>query len=402
MSSDEADENMEIVFIKEELDETFNEDWTQEVEKAPNLLNGDPLFPDGEKRLDKTQISRKNKRSDRSLPSCTDNEGNCCAANITDENSPGILCFYCDFKCPDQRELTEHERTHALNSKMASFQCHACEARFINMDDMKLHAKLRHTVKCYPCKICGEVFRRVDRLRKHMSGSHVGVRPYPCTECDLKFSSSSGLNKHAKLHQGKQYSCDVCDAKFAYPSKLRTHILIHTGEKPFACELCEQKFTQKIGLKNHMTSHTGDKPFACDQCEMKFYNSYKLKLHAKTHSFDQPHVCGMCNTRFKHVSSLRGHMRTVHSDAKPFKCEECGACFARKSVLKVHIITHTGEKRFECDQCEAKYGDYTSLKRHRMSIHEGVKPYLCAKCGAGFMRDRELQKHVKHKHSENN
>jgi uncharacterized Zn-finger protein len=46
--------------------------------------------------------------------------------------------------------------------------------------------------------------------------THTGVKPYNCTHCGLKFTSSGNLKTHLKLHAGtREFQCHLCDK--AYP-----------------------------------------------------------------------------------------------------------------------------------------------------------------------------------------
>ena len=40
---------------------------------------------------------------------------------------------------------------------------------------------------------------------------------------------------------------------------------------------------------------------------------------------------------------------SIHSDEKPFECEECGKSFANKAYLDKHKRYHKGDKPFKCE-----------------------------------------------------
>ena len=121
--------------------------------------------------------------------------------------------------------------------------------------------------------------------------SHNREKPYSCSHCDYKCSTSGALKTHERIHTGaKPFSCSHCDYKCAQLCHLEKHERIHTGAKPFTCSQCDYKCSDPSALKKHKRTHTGVKPFSCSFCDKKFIEKSNMKIHERIHTW----FCFLC------------------------------------------------------------------------------------------------------------
>ncbi|XP_075913311.1 uncharacterized protein LOC116937801 [Petromyzon marinus] len=161
------------------------------------------------------------------------------------------------------------------------------------------------------------------------------------------------------------------------------------------CPACNRQFICRSSLEHHVQrrhpTKPSDKSHQCDQCPYSTDRKSSLKIHQRTHTGEKPFKCTVCEKAFAHLRHLHRHQRT-HTGEKPFKCTVCEKAFADPSSLHRHQRTHTGEKPFKCTVCEKAFALLSTLHRHQRT-HTGEKPFKCTVCEKAFTQLSNLHRH---------
>lgn len=121
-----------------------------------------------------------------------------------------------------------------------------------------------------------------------MQKFYIGERPYKCDQCGVTYAHRNTFRKHIKsVHEGvRPHVCTICDKRFTMKAQLNDHLVIHTGEKAFVCDRCGKRFNRKNVLRMHKQRvHKQQTPsHACQICDKRFFNPSMLKKHLITHT----------------------------------------------------------------------------------------------------------------------
>ncbi|XP_051041223.1 transcriptional repressor CTCFL [Phodopus roborovskii] len=309
-----------------------------------------------------------------------------------------------DQALPQQSSAPNAETTtppRGAKGKTRTFQCDACPFTSSKFSTFTRHVKIHSDERPHLCHLCLKAFRTVTLLRNHVN-THTGTRPHKCGDCDMAFVTSGELVRHRRYkhtHE-KPFKCSICKYASVEASKLKRHIRSHTGERPFQCCQCTYASKDTYKLKRHMRTHSGEKPYECPTCHARFTQSGTMKIHvAQKHGENVPkHECPHCATTIARKSDLRVHLRNLHSHSpEEIKCRYCPAGFHERYALIQHQRTHKNEKKFKCKQCDYACKQERCLKAH-LRTHTGEKPFLCLDCSKHFRQKQLLTVHLRKYH----
>lgn len=202
----------------------------------------------------------------------------------------------------------------------------------INHDNMTLEMlKSNGVFECFDCK---KKISSLDTLREH-NYIHLYKPPYICPDCQKHCNRASTLHRHLKQHEvptGPEIRPYRRGAKKPRGKKLFPSL---------ECPICSRVLSTIANLNNHIALHSRV-TFDCKSCDAKFQSTKELNEHSKAeHTNEWRRLCSECGTSFRNNFDLRKHS-SVHTGARPFKCEYCERCFSRRDILRDHERRHTG------------------------------------------------------------
>ena len=166
----------------------------------------------------------------------------------------------------------------------------------------------------YKCINCVSSYDSVASLNSHFKNSHP---PLQCKICKKFLNTPSTLTRHMFIHRELRYKCDHCPKKFAFKSDRDTHHISHRKIKTFMCNSakCGKTFFFEGDLTKHVKTHREIK-WRCKYCKYWSNDERNLKAHQRLHSNLKPYLCENCLQLFKYNEQLKRHR------AKPGECEK--------------------------------------------------------------------------------
>lgn len=235
-----------------------------------------------------------------------------------------------------------------------------------------------------------------------------------CESCLKVFPRKCDLTRHQRVHRNQQcnrFICSFCGKIFMYKTCLEQHQRTHTNERPFACDVCGLRFKEKSSMKCHAARiHHSTPELKCTVCNKAFWNNFELNVHNRIHTNERPYLCEECGKTFSMRRAMNKHIITVHGKDvklrcpvnKLIKCPVCEKTFRWKYELTKHEVVHTKERPFACGICGMRFTQSSSMRSHIRSFHDedgSLNPHpeprpQCDMCGKVFVKKSELARHL--------
>ncbi|GFW53028.1 zinc finger protein 184 [Trichonephila clavipes] len=211
------------------------------------------------------------------------------------------------------------------------------------------------------------------------------------TDIEVEYCTENLNEIYCVQNSEEAFSIRNCDRRYCI--EISEEIYDPHSVKISAIKSQAKQFTDKELELQKLNYFFPNGYHVCDVCSRTFRKKSNLKRHYRSHTGDNPHVCDICYARYPTHSRLKEHM-TSHSGERPFVCDLCNKSFARPSNLTRHLRTHTGEKTYKCDQCNSSFIEATRLREHYLT-HTGEKKYACDLCNKRFLKKYNLKRHYR-------
>eukprot|EP00092_Neocalanus_flemingeri_P035463 GFUD01038590.1.p1 GENE.GFUD01038590.1~~GFUD01038590.1.p1 ORF type:complete len:519 (+),score=84.88 GFUD01038590.1:64-1620(+) len=250
------------------------------------------------------------------------------------------------------------------------------------------------------CDICKQKFNATKCLLNHLSKVHNML--LKCKHCPDQFVNYEKLTIHKQeIHKSLlKYQCNKCERGYQIKSAFEEHTLECGINREYYCQKCGNKFTSKKNLYDHNSKVHAEGSFECRECGKYFTNKvYLIRHHKYAHLNSDRCSCHICGKTLANRKLLDRHIKSVHEKLKEYKCQHCEYESGDPSLLKSHIDSAHLGITYECDKCKSTFTSKTGLYNHSRSVHSNVRPYICQECGEAFKRKKVLDIHIDNKHS---
>ncbi|XP_054454968.1 histone-lysine N-methyltransferase PRDM9-like [Anoplopoma fimbria] len=308
---------------------------------------------------------------------------------------------------------------------------------------MKLNATESNTTatsQIFLCSHCQLSFTTESFLQRHTEHFHMqpegvcttmaAAEPVeaenPSSDADSALPAASLLVFSVDPAESK--TCGDCGKTFKHVPHLRRHKLcVHSNKRPYCCPQCRRTFSQASGLIRHQLVHRKhavikDTDIVPNQNQIS-ETKESLTLRSELFNAADPAVTEETkvadeseNTQEAMDVTETENIPAGEAETSQFSCSDCGSSFTNEATLRKHKASvHERLRPYVCTVCQKCFGQYNDLTRHLQHHQKQSKrgkkvdeapeesttmPFSCAECSLSFPSVDDLQQHITEHHSE--
>ncbi|XP_070498880.1 zinc finger protein Xfin-like [Chironomus tepperi] len=352
-----------------------------------------------------------------------------------------------EFKCPYcKRALSSYnyyayhlETNHQTKPDQSQlFKCSDCDNYFKIEENLQKHKAVYHgenpPQRSHFCKLCTMNFRASSHLVTHLEtythrnlinffngtspSTSKSVKDEPCDKNAIENHSVNDYDKELEQNDSKEPEPKrlklSSEESITENDKLEYLKYLQTTESGhFKCGICGKVKSLRKYMLHHLKQHKEVPTYDCDKCPERFVFKTKYDKHMELH--ENGEISAMNGTASSTDQSVKAVNSTiiepkeaVVEDEHPkfqemkktppeIKCTVCNLSFKLTIMLNKHNSTWHSDSN--------PYRELTmSDQKHKKSNEQiSVIRFLrCGHCNEAFIKQDELDNHVKAAHNENN
>ncbi|TMS21886.1 Histone-lysine N-methyltransferase PRDM9 [Larimichthys crocea] len=216
-------------------------------------------------------------------------------------------------------------------------------------------------------------------------------------------------------------TCGDCGKIFKQIPHLRRHKLcVHSNKRPYCCPQCRRSFSQASGLIRHQLVHKKeavikDADIVPDQSTVLSEKNESLTDADPAVTEETKEVDAGENLEEAMDITEIDNRSAGEAETSRSNCSDCGKSFTNEAALRKHKVTvHERLRPYVCTVCQMCFGQYNDLTRHLRSHQKRSRskepinplpeesttmPFSCAECSLAFPSVDALQQHISQHHS---
>ena len=204
---------------------------------------------------------------------------------------------------------------------------------------------------------CGKTFTKFDSLKRHVSESHKGIRPYACSLCGKDYGRRDYLLRHLKSHNeievGNIQIQKVKNNPSNHPANMTLNVNEENNEDSDSPPPSPGTNSQSTGAGQNILPAINFGTVAPNPQVVTPTSPIRLmKSGMKRRLLEDKKTCKwvqedgtVCGKTFSKFDSLRRHVAELHKNIRPFVCDICNKSYGRKDYLDRHMKSHSEENK---------------------------------------------------------